>query len=338
METASPKMKENYIFDHKICWIITEGIAGTENQCLAVAEKLGFERPVIKRIGLKWPFSWLCPFLKTVPEWAFTGDSLAAPYPDLLIASGRKAIPASLFIKKRRRKQTFTVQIQDPRIAPRYFDLVAVPEHDPARGANVLVTTAAPTRIDSEKLAMEKQAFAARFEDLPVKRIAVLIGGNSKAHRLTPAIARKLFADLLPFLQSGEWGVMVTVSRRTPPFIADYLKERLTTPHCIFWDGRSGDAGANPYTAYLAHASHILVTEDSVSMISDAVTTGKPVYIVPLEGGSKRFSRFRQGLEKKGMIRAFNGELGDWTYTPPDDAGLVAAQIKKRFANRGQSH
>lgn len=333
METASQKAKQNYIFNTENCWIITEGMIGTENQCIGIAENLGLTSAVIKRIGLKWPFTWLCPSIKYIPQWAFKGDDINAPFPDLVIASGRKAIAASLFIKKHSHGKTFTVQVQDPRIDPRYFDLVAVPQHDPTRGENVIVTKGAPNRMTQEKLNAAYTEFADDLSHLPAKRIALLIGGNSKAHQFTIDNARTLFAQLLPLLQSGEYGFMITVSRRTPPDIAQYLRDRLNTPHCVFWDGE----GVNPYFGFLAHATYIIVTEDSVSMISDAATTGKPVYIIPLTGGKKRFNRFKQALLQDGVIRVFDGRTDHWTYDAFNDSAMVADEIKKRFANRGQS-
>src|SRR5262245_41653904 len=124
------------------CWIVTEGLAGTENQCLGVAEALGI-MPEIKRIRLRQPWKSFSPFLGFEQNMTFS-PPLQPPWPDLLLASGRKSIAASRYIKKASGGRTFTVQIQDPRISPSYFDLVAVPEHDPARGENVIVTAASP--------------------------------------------------------------------------------------------------------------------------------------------------------------------------------------------------
>jgi len=334
MRTASQKKKENYLFDIESCWIITEGLAGTENQCLGIAEQLPLSSPpVIKTINLKWPFTWLCPFIKHIPQWGITGDDISAPYPNLVIASGRKAIPVALFVKKNSRNRTFIAQIQDPRIHPRHFDLVAIPQHDPTRGENVIVTKGAPNRITPARLAAAKTEFADDLSHLSPKRIAVLIGGNSKAHRLTMDIAHTLVAALSPLLHSGEYGLMITVSRRTPPDIIHYLKERLNTPSCVFWDG----SAPNPYFGFLAHARHVIVTEDSVSMISDAATTGKPIYIIPLKGGKKRLNRFKETLLREGIIRIFDGHIDHWSYPRFDDSRMVADEIKKRFAKHQQS-
>ncbi len=307
-----------------ICWIITEGIAGTENQCLGVAEALGI-MPVVKRINLRQPWKSLSPYLKFECARTFTGDELTAPWPDLVLASGRKAIAAARYVRKASGGKSYVVQIQDPRIAPSNFDLVAVPAHDPSRGDNVIVTNAAPNRINETRLQEAREEFSTLLSPLPQPRVAVLIGGNSNAYKMTADITRKLAGELKMLAESG-YGLMVTASRRTGAENDRILKEALNHPNVLYWDGK----GANPYFGFLGWADYILVTGDSVSMISEAATSGKPVYMIPLEGGTKRFDQFHKGLLEKGAIRRFDGTLEPYTYERLDDAGMIAAEIRKR--------
>ncbi len=305
------------------CWALTEGIAGTENQCLGVAESLGLE-PEIKRIGLNFPWSYFSPWLGFENNKTFS-EALEPPWPDILIASGRKSIAASRYVKKMSRGKTFTVQIQDPRVSPKHFDLVAVPEHDRMRGGNVIVTKAAPNRISAAKLEQARHDYAA-FEHIPAPRAAVLLGGSSKTHTMTGAHMEKLgrrLADL-------ETGLMMTASRRTGEENIDALKKALGERDYFLWDGR----GANPYFGMLAWADFILVTEDSSSMLSEAATTGKPVYLIPLDGGSKKFSRLHDNLMRQGAVRRFEGVLEHWDYAPLNDADKVAQEIKRRLSEK----
>ncbi|MCD8520240.1 MAG: mitochondrial fission ELM1 family protein, partial [Alphaproteobacteria bacterium] len=191
------------------CWIVTEGMAGTENQCLGVADALGLT-PEIKRIKLRQPWKSLSPHLGLEISCTFT-PKLEGPWPDLLIASGRKSVAASRYIKRKSGGKTFTVQIQDPRIDPSAFDLVAVPEHDKTRGENVIVTAAAPNRITPMALDRAKTDFAPLFAMMPSPRIAVMIGGNSKTHSINDYGMRKLGAQLAALNGS----LMITASRRT---------------------------------------------------------------------------------------------------------------------------
>jgi len=228
-------------------------------------------------------------------------------------------------------KNAFTVFIQDPKIKSSYFDLVAAPQHDNVKGDNVIHTVAAPNRITKESLEKAKSEFD--FSYLPNKKIAILIGGNSKTHSMNDNFGYALFENLIPYMQSDDYGFMITVSRRTPDHIAHHIRELFNDSECEVWD----EHGRNPYHAYLAHADYILVTEDSTSMLSDALTTGKPVYRLPLNGGSEKFTILYQNLKRRANLRVFDGELNDIEYKPLRDAKMVADEIKKRFESRALS-
>ena len=305
------------------CWVVTEGLVGTENQCLGVAEALGIA-PEIKHVHLRQPWKALSPYLGFEQSWSF-GDSFQAPWPDLVLASGRKAIAAARYIKKQS-PDTFVTFIQDPRMSAKPFDLIAVPAHDNARGENVIVTTAAPNRITQEKLEHAKQQFP-QFESIPSPRVAVLIGGTSKAYNMTSAVMTTLCDHLKPL----EVGLMITASRRTGVENETILREHLKNTESYIWDG----TGENPYLAMLAWADYILVTADSTSMLSDAATVGKPAYMIPLEGGSKRIDQMHQNLIKHGAIRIFDGNLESWSYEPLKDAEMIATEIKRRMNIQG---
>ncbi len=336
------------------CWIITEGMIGTQNQCLGVAEALSVEAQ-IKTISLNQPWKTFTPWLGFEQKFTFK-EPLNPPWPDLVIASGRKAVAASRYIKKKSNGKTFTVQIQDPKCNPKDFDLVAVPHHDSLRSDNLIVTDGAPNRITPEKLQRAKEEFSDLFTALPSPRTAVLIGGNSRTHKMTPTIMQQLVEQL----KKLDGGLMITASRRTGEdnlkLLQDGLKDNKYSPslregseeglksdlnnkskhphlnpppqgggNIFIWDG----IGKNPYHAMLAWADHILVTSDSVSMISDAATTGKPTQIINLEGQSKRFDRFHNHMEEIGATRPFKGNLEHFKYAPIDDADKIAKAIKE---------
>ncbi|HBS35633.1 MAG TPA: hypothetical protein DEA50_11255, partial [Parvularcula sp.] len=97
-----------------------------------------------------------------------------------------------------------------------------------------------------------------------------------------------------------------------------------------FWDGN----GPNPYFGLLAWADYILVTADSASMLSEAGTTGKPVYMVPMQGGSPRLDLLHENLQKAGVVQKFEGKLEKWDYTPLNDAQKVADFIREHLNRR----
>jgi hypothetical protein len=250
------------------------------------------------------------------------------PWPDLVIASGRAAVLPARYIKKQAGSTTFVTFLQDPRIAPQHFDLVAAPAHDALKGDNVITTTAAPNAITSARLEQARNDFEHTLGHLPTPRVAVLIGGNSRTHRLSRARMREIATLLRGLTDRYGAGLMITMSRRSPEGTDAILRECLNDTNTFIWDGQAD----NPYMGMLALADHILVTEDSTSMMAEAASTGTPVYRIPLAGGSPKFDRLYANLENCLAVRKFNGTLQAWTYPPLDDAGLVAKAIQENLA------
>lgn len=311
------------------CWAVTDGSAGMENQCIGIAEAMGADLTV-KRIRLRSPWRQLTPFLRLGARWATDagGDPVAPPWPDLLIGCGRQSTAVSFAVRRQSRGRTFTVHIQDPQVTPSRFDLVVVPRHDRLRGPNVLVTRGSLHRVTPERLADAAGRLGARLEGLPRPRVAVLIGGSNAVYQLTPIIMGDVADRLAQLAGSGGAGLMVTASRRTGADNEAILRARLSGTSAEVWDG----TGENPYFAYLALADHIVVTCDSVNMVSEACSTGKPVHVIELEGGSPKFRGFLDGLYADGIARPFTGTLESWSYPPLRETEEVAAEIRRRMA------
>jgi mitochondrial fission protein ELM1 len=308
-------------------WIVTEGKAGMESQCLGVAEALGLS-PAVKRVGLREPWRTLSPWLGCERAGSFSGDPLAPPFPGLVIACGRRGFAAARYIKKASGGKSFIAYLQDPRVRCRALDLIAVPAHDRLRDENVLVTQAAPNRVSAQWLAKARAEFAPLLSPLPGPRVALLIGGNSAAYHIGRAELENICALARAAVPPGG-SLMATASRRTGPENLRFLAKTLRGPDTLFWDG----AGANPYPGYLAWADFILATPDSVSMISEAASTGRPVYVIPLPGGAKRIARFHESLVSQGIIRwlAPGAALEAYAYPPLADSARIAAEIRRRL-------
>lgn len=304
---------------------MTDGKAGTENQALGLAEALGLV-PIVKRVRLRAPWRWLSPGLRWGNRWAVGpgGDAFAPPWPALLISAGRHGIAPSLAL---RGQPVFRVHCQDPRIDPGLFDLVVAPAHDGLAGPNVVQTTAAINRITPERLAAAAEAWGDALLPLPGPRIAALIGGKSRHHDLPPERAAALGAEIAAFVRACGGSLMVTTSRRTPPASVAALRAAIAgIPH-RFFDPADAAAGPNPYLGFLALAEAIIVTDDSVSMASDAATTGRPLFVAPLPGGAPKLARFHAGLAAAGISRPLSQGWATWSYPPLRDAEAAAAAV-----------
>src|SRR3546814_15545881 len=76
------------------CWVVTDGKAGMEIQCLGLAEALGLE-PQVKRVSVGKPWRWLpaCLIRQPLHTLGPKGDRLAPPWPHLLNARGPQPRP-----------------------------------------------------------------------------------------------------------------------------------------------------------------------------------------------------------------------------------------------------
>lgn len=310
---------------------MSDGRAGIEAQAVGLSEAVARQRKarvVVKRIAWKGRLGRLPWWLNLAPRrWLTPESDFGPPWPDILIAAGRATLPLAIRIKKWSGGKTFVVQIQDPRVPPRFFDLVIPPNHDRMKGDNVVSIIGAPHRVTAKKLADEYRRFARAIDPLPHPRAAVLIGGRSKAFDLTPERAAAIAQQIqLPLEQDGG-SLLMTFSRRTPAQARALLTARLKHLPGIIWDGE----GDNPYFAFLAGADYVLVTEDSANMATEAASTGKPVFILKMDGQSLKFRLFHEELERHGAARPFGGAFHGWSYEPLAETDRAAAEVLARM-------
>jgi uncharacterized protein len=303
-------------------WAVSDGRDGIEAQVLGLAEAVARQRPakiVVKRLGRRWSLGGL------------TSDNpIAPPWPDIWIGAGRASLPLSRTMRGRSAGKTFVVQTQDPRGALSDFDLVIPPEHDQIHGPNVFPIIGAPNRMNAEGFARDLAAFRGRIDPLPRPRVAMIVGGKSRSHDLPPDRARGMAAEVAAAVGAVGGSLLVSFTRRTPEPARRILTHGLAGVPGWIWDG----AGDNPYFAFLAAADIILVTEDSTNLATDAATTGKPVHVLAMAGGGRKFERFHEELRGRGVSRPFSGELSTWSYTPLDETNRAAAELLRRFDTR----
>lgn len=316
------------------CWVLTDGKAGDEEQCVGVAERLGLE-PERRRVSPRPPFSWLpafAPIARTDrPEQP--GSPLAPPFPmrGLVIASGRRVVPHLRHLRRvwgAGPDAPFTVFLKDPRLDGA-ADLVWVPSHDRRRGDDVIVTMTSPHRLSPERLAAARAAPVAALASLGRPLVAVLLGGDSRHHRFVAADVERL-AGLLGAIAAQGATLAVTASRRTPPVLATRIAALARAANGYVWDG----TGENPLPGLLALADHLVVTADSINMLGEAAATGSPILAFEPSGGSRKTRMFLQALRDHGAVRMLGPTLERFRYPPLDATPEIAVAIARRFASR----
>lgn len=318
--------------NNKTCWVLSNGIIGMDNQSFGLAEALGFNI-VKKHIAPVAPWTYLPPQLCFVPKsgalWPGS-DRFEPPWPEVVIGTGRMTIAHSIAIKRASGGKTFNIRIQHPRVALRHFDFIAAPQHDDCQGENVIQTLGAIHRVTAAGLKSAGEKFAAQFAALPRPLVAVMVGGSNKCYQVTPEVGRKLGSQLAAMSAATGAGILLTFSRRTDAEVEAAIRASLAGVPAYIWDG----TGDNPYLAFLELADFIVATADSVNMVSEACSTGKPVYVVELEGGSKKFRRFHETMRAGGYTRPFTGALEHWQYAPLDDVERVVREVQQRMNAR----
>lgn len=315
-------------------WAVSDGRAGIANQAIGLAEAVARLRPAVvevKTIGWKSRIGRLPALFNILPRrWVTPESGVTAPWPDLWIAAGRATLPLSIRMKRWSKGQTYVVQLQDPRLPPRMFDLIAPPKHDKVEGENVFSITGSPNRITPQRLEEEYRAFADALDGLPRPRVAVMIGGKSKAFNLSAARAAAMAHEIELPLTQEDGSLMMSFSRRTPDDAKALLTARLKQVPGFIWDGE----GPNPYFAFLHAADYILVTEDSANMAAEAASTGKPVFILAMDGDHLKFRSLHEDLERLGAARPFGGAFHGWSYKPLRETDRLAEEVLRRMDER----
>lgn len=303
-------------------WILSEPLAGLQAQAIGLAEAARLPHE-LRALVPRAPWRWIAAKLWPRPL-APVADSLRGEVPGLVIACGGMggAVAAAL-----RRGTSRLVQVQNPRLDPRRFDVVVVNRHDELTGPNVIVTRTALHRATPARLAEAAAAWRERLSHVPRPLVSVLVGGSNGRFRLDAKVAAGLAGSLTEMVQRDRVGLAVTPSRRTDPAAVAVLRQMLEPHGAYVWDG----GGDNPYFGMLGLADAIVVTQDSVSMISEAAATAAPVLIAPLPGRSRRQTLFLETMLAEDRVRWFDGRFAAWPVAPLDDTPLAAAELCRRL-------
>lgn len=308
--------------------ILTDGHAGNVRQAQALAAALG--RPARELVlEARAPWAWTAPRRLPGAAHAFGAafaSALAAP-PALAIGCGRQAALATRLLRLRGAR---AVQILDPRIDSRHWDLVIAPEHDGLHAANSLSPLGSLHPVDDLWLAAARSAFAA-FGALPTPRTALLLGGPSAHAAFDAAVFESLIAQVAALVEREGGSVLATASRRTPASVREHLRARFARVPGVVWAGP--EDGANPYAGLLGWADRVICTADSVNLLSEAAATTVPLYIAGMEALSGRPRRFVDALLASGRARRFDAAdaLAPYPVTPLRETARIADEVRRRL-------
>ncbi|KAH1225195.1 Mitochondrial fission protein ELM1 [Glycine max] len=292
--------------------VIGNGFAASENQSVGLVRALGlsdkhvlYEKKLVPLPSENGVGAGLLAVLEAdVKEIvSFARETYEKEGPLLVVACGRDTISTASSIKRLASENAFVVQIQNPRLHLNRFDMVITPKHD------------------YYPLTPEGQ-----------KQVPWFL--RSWITPRDPPDCHVLAASLLSVLASCG-SVRISFSERTPQKVSNIIvKELGSNPKVYIWDGQ----GHNRHMGHLAWADAFVVTADSVSMISEACSTGKPVYVLGAEHCKWKFTEFHKSLREQGVVRPFTGSEDiseSWSYPPLTDTADAAKKVHEALAARG---
>ncbi len=337
---ARLKQKHATASNNRTLWVLSDGTAGMRLQAIGLAEALARHRPGFVITEFQAEPHWLIRTLPRLghlasflPLYASAKDisvALSRPpqghYADLLITCGRRMAGLALALRARAAssgERTQLVHLQDPRLSTALFDALVVPQHDQARGHNVITTTGSLNRLTLESIQRSMMDLPSKWlkrDKLPF--VVVMLGGDNRRYKITAEMTAAMAAQLSAFARSEPMRLVLLPSRRTSASLMKTLGSEL--------DASPGNDDVrivspdepNPYPGILGVADAIIVTSDSVNMASEAAITGKPVLIASwnvtaIDTTKKGSAEVNLDVGERGRIAAFHRRMIAASHTAP---------------------
>jgi mitochondrial fission protein ELM1 len=335
-------------------WILADEKAGHTTQSIGLADALGWPYE-LKRLRFN-ALNRLSNHLLGATRMTLDGRQsapLAAPWPDVVIGTGRCTVPVARWIREQSRGRTRLVQLgRKGADVARFFDVAITCRHFRLPVAPGRIQTVLPlSQVTPERLSEAAERWRALFAAARRPLVALVVGGDCARYRLDAATAARMGKEVRAFAEGAGGSVFAVTSPRTSAEATAALSTGLGDSHHLHrW--RKGERD-NPYLAHLASADVIVVTGDSESMLAEAAAAGKPTYIYPIperpSGLRRRLSAwvtriaYSQPRKKKGTIRPQQGReylcarlIENGIVRPPHDLGplhqeMIRMEIARPF-------
>ena len=259
--------------------------------------------------------------IELIPSSRFAYENLSSLKIDtntILISCGKKSVKASVYLKRKYQDLIFNIHIQDPKINYKNFDLIISPEHDNLNFDNCISTLLAIHNIKFKKNIKNKNT------------INFIIGGPNKYFKFQKQTQEKILNEI-KYL-SNEFKVNVIPSRRTPRGLIDELlkidNENVIT-YCDLFNPRK-------YGELLSEGNLQVVTWDSISMISEAISSEAGTFLFKFEEKfcPKRYLKFFDKITKLNLAKFYNQNLKPYEIYIDD----YNKNLKTKILNKIQSN
>lgn len=323
-------MVDNKLAKDLTVWVLADSRVGNLNQAIALAEKMGLNYE-LKHLEYncfgKLPNCLLALSPIHVKKGWLSSLGATGKYPDVIISSGRRTASIASYLKYKSGNKIKIIQIMHPNLLFSHFDLVILPYHDTIKknAVNIVQVTGALNNIP-DKIFASNNELHKNYPSLG-RFIAVIIGGNSKHYDFSKNGAKEFAEILSNIAKNQQYTLFVSFSRRTPGGAKQMIKNNLPSS-AIIYDPLEERDKPNPYLSMLATADYIIATADSISMCSEAASTGKPLYIFfPLLFKSAKHLTFVKQLVNLKIAKILDKStthLVPYEYTPLNEVARIS--------------
>ena len=308
--------------------LLTEGMHGMISQVegMAKALKAEYSHKIVK---LSFPWNLIPPKFTPISDIVLKDKIYISDkeIPDLIISCGRKSVIPSIFLKKNNSK-IFTIHIQDPKVSFKNFDAIVAPEHDNLKGDNVYTSKGAIHYITESEINEARQYLVNKIQSEKV--VSLILGGPNKYYSFSSEEIINIFNQIKSIFVSKGYKVIIIPSMRTPKETIDLATREMGSCGYVV-----NQVDKQAYLSAYALADYVIVTCDSTSMISEAATSGKPIFVAHMKAkkNNYRFKRFFELFKQMGITRDLGEKVEPWTYNKHNEAQRIAVQIKSKIEN-----
>ena len=305
--------------------LLTEGMHGMISQVEGMAKALNAEYSH-KIVRLSFPWTLIPPKLTPISEIVFKDKIYLTKNDniDLVISCGRKSVIPSIYLKKKN-PNLLTIHVQDPKVSLKNFDLIIAPEHDNLKGNNVYNSKGAIHYITESEINNAKSYLKNKINS--EKIVSLILGGPNKYYNFDENQLLDIFNQIKSNFISKGYKVIVIPSMRTPKSSIELATKEMSRFGYVV-----NNVDKQAYLSAYALANYVIVTCDSTSMISEAATSGKPIYVAHMKPKKNdyRFKKFFNLFKEMGIIRDLGEKVETWSYNKHNEAQRIAAEIKKK--------
>ncbi len=305
--------------------LLTEGMHGMISQVEGLAKALDLDF-IHEKIELNDFWKLIPP--KLTPAQNFVFKNKIDKKFNIVISCGRKSVIPSIYLKNKFMNKIMNIHIQDPKVSLNKFDFIVSPEHDDLKGNNVIQSKGAIHYLREDELSKNIDYLKPQINKEKV--VSLVIGGPNRYYDFNEKQIDRIFQNVKKnFIDKG-FQLILIPSMRTPQNIIDLSKNYFDSSHIII-----SEVDKKAYLSSLKLADYIIVTCDSISMISEAAITGKPIYVAQMHPvkNNYRFQKFFKLFRSLNIIKDFENSVEKWSYEKLNETDKISSYIKEYFKN-----